>query len=67
MPADSNSPFLFNPEVVDLLACPACVGGLRFVEGKLICAECRRIYPILDGIPVLIAERARPGTIAGAN
>ncbi|MGA3263000.1 MAG: Trm112 family protein [Terracidiphilus sp.] len=43
---------------MDLLACPACLGGLRFDKGKMVCAQCGRIYPIVDGIPALIAERA---------
>ncbi|MGD0521680.1 MAG: Trm112 family protein [Terracidiphilus sp.] len=58
MPADSSHLLPFDPAVVDLLACPACLGGLRLEEGKLVCAECGRVYPIVDGIPVLIAGRA---------
>lgn len=58
MPADSSHLLPFDPAVVDLLACPACLGGLRFDKGKMVCAQCGRIYPIVDGIPALIAERA---------
>ncbi|MGD0547334.1 MAG: Trm112 family protein [Terracidiphilus sp.] len=58
MPADSNSPFIFDPKVVNQLACPACLGGLSLVEDRLVCAECGRAYPVVDGIPVLIAGRA---------
>jgi uncharacterized protein YbaR (Trm112 family) len=58
MPGNSIPPFTFDPVVVDQLACPACLGGLRLDEGKLVCALCGRTYPIVDGIPVLIAERA---------
>jgi uncharacterized protein YbaR (Trm112 family) len=54
MPADANLPVL-NPSVVNQLACPACLGGLSFVESKLVCSGCGRAYPIVDGIPVLIA------------
>jgi uncharacterized protein YbaR (Trm112 family) len=58
MPADSTSlPAAFDPSVVGLLACPACLGGLRLEESKLVCAECGRAYPIVDGIPALIAGR----------
>ncbi len=59
MPADSSQPFPFDPSVMDMLACPACLGGLRVEEGRLVCAECERIFPIVDGIPVLIVERAK--------
>jgi uncharacterized protein YbaR (Trm112 family) len=67
MAADSSSFSPFDPVVVDLLACPACLGGLGLDEGKLICAECGRIYPVVDGIPVLIAERAELTAISGAR
>jgi uncharacterized protein YbaR (Trm112 family) len=61
MPADSSHSFAFDPSVVNQLACPACLGALRMEEGKLLCAECGRAYPIVDGIPVLIAGPAMEG------
>jgi uncharacterized protein YbaR (Trm112 family) len=44
--------------VLELLACPACLGSLSVKEERLVCAACGRGYPIVDGIPVLITERA---------
>jgi uncharacterized protein YbaR (Trm112 family) len=61
MPADSNQPFAFDPTVLDRLACPACLGDLRLEEARLVCASCCRAYPIVDGIPVLIAGREESG------
>jgi uncharacterized protein YbaR (Trm112 family) len=58
MPADSSYPFPLNPAMLGQLACPACLGGLHLEEDRLVCAGCGRGYPIVDGIPVLIAERA---------
>ena len=40
------------------LACPVCFGALRLETAKLVCVECGRAYPVENGIPVLIAERA---------
>jgi uncharacterized protein YbaR (Trm112 family) len=60
MPADSSQPFALAPSVVNQLACPACLGALRLEDGNLLCAECGRAYPIVDGIPVLIAGRENP-------
>ena len=40
------------------LACPVCYGGLRLTETAVHCCGCGRSYPIVDGLPVLIAERA---------
>jgi uncharacterized protein YbaR (Trm112 family) len=57
MPADSSQSPVYDLSVVNQLACPACLGALRIEKGKLLCVECGRAYPILDGIPVLIAGR----------
>jgi uncharacterized protein YbaR (Trm112 family) len=57
MPADSAHPFQFNPIVIEQLACPVCQGNLQMDEARLVCAGCGRAYPIVDGIPVLIAGR----------
>lgn len=40
------------------LACPACRGSLRPVLDQMVCDGCGRAYPVVDGIPVLIEERA---------
>ena len=42
----------------DKLACPACFSPLRLMDTIVTCTNCGRIYPVVDGIPVLIAERA---------
>jgi len=55
MPADSKALSTFDPTVLDQLACPACLGALRLEAMHLLCAACTRAYPIVDGIPVLIA------------
>ncbi len=61
----SLPPALFNPAVLDQLACPACQGNLRLDDARLVCESCRRAYPIVDGIPALIVEQAE--TIAERN
>jgi uncharacterized protein YbaR (Trm112 family) len=58
MPAASNQPIKFDESVVEMLACPACLGGISLVGERLLCAQCGRGYAIVDGIPVLIVERA---------
>ena len=59
MAAESNHP---NPalrsltSILDQLACPSCLSELKLEEMNLRCAGCGRVYPILQGIPVLIPE-----------
>jgi uncharacterized protein YbaR (Trm112 family) len=57
MIADPMALPAFDPSVLTQLACPACLGELRLEAGKLVCAKCSRAYPIVDGIPALIAGR----------
>jgi uncharacterized protein YbaR (Trm112 family) len=45
-------------EWADALVCPACQGALHLDEARVLCAVCGRSYPVVDGIPVLIVERA---------
>jgi len=35
-----------------ILACPACYGPLGLEMTKIVCRNCRKEYPIVDGIPV---------------
>ncbi|MGP9693866.1 Trm112 family protein [Brachybacterium sp. AOP25-B2-12] len=43
------------------LRCPVCRHELRDAEAALRCTGCDRLYPVENGIPVLIAERALEG------
>lgn len=58
MPEKPESRLQFDEESLNELVCPACFGDLRLEEARLACTGCERVYPIVDGIPVLIAERA---------
>jgi hypothetical protein len=46
------------------LACPVCHASLQLQSGHnleaaaILCTGCARRYPIVDGLPVLLAERA---------
>lgn len=48
----------------DQLACPACLSALHLSPQQAVCTGCGRIYPVIDGIPVLIVERATVGADA---
>lgn len=43
---------------LDMLACPACLAALREGPASLCCTVCGRTYPVLDGIPILLVDRA---------
>jgi hypothetical protein len=47
-------------DLLDILVCPVCKKALVLKdEGQsLKCAECRRVYPVRDGIPIMLVEDA---------
>ncbi|MFZ0745818.1 MAG: Trm112 family protein [Terracidiphilus sp.] len=62
MSSEPRNPSTFNKAAfdrwIDQLACPVCLGALRLEETRVVCIGCGRAYPVEDGIPVLIVERA---------
>lgn len=45
---------------LDILVCPVCKAQIELLadESGLRCISCRRVYPIRDEIPVMLAEEA---------
>ncbi|GGF56368.1 Trm112 family protein [Alteromonas lipolytica] len=51
----------FDKKLLEIVACPVCKGKLIYTEQEepgLVCRFDRLVYPINDGIPVLLEERA---------
>ena len=53
---------MLDPKLLEILVCPKCKGELRVSESPpaLICDRCRLLYPIRDGIPILLIDDAEP-------
>ena len=54
---------IIAPELIDILVCPLCKVDVILVEYQsekhgLKCKDCQRIYPIEDGIPVMLVDEA---------
>jgi uncharacterized protein len=47
---------MIDKKLLDLLACPACQGDVMLKDDKIVCTRCQRVYPIVDGIPVLLVD-----------
>jgi hypothetical protein len=47
--------------LLDILVCPLCKAALdlRADESGLKCVQCHRVYPIRDGIPVMLLDEAK--------
>jgi LSD1 subclass zinc finger protein len=48
-------------DLLDLLACPVCRTALtyRLQPESLKCANCGRVYPVRDDIPILLIDEAK--------
>ena len=53
-----------DPRLLEILRCPDCHGDIRPLDAErgLECERCGRVYPIRDGIPVMLLEEASPPT-----
>ena len=50
-----------NPEILEILVCPACKNKVepKPDEIDLKCVSCKRVYPIVDDIPVMLVDEAK--------
>lgn len=53
---------MIDIKLLEILACPACRGDVEYDarNRKINCSECGRKYPVEDGIPVMLIDRAEP-------
>jgi uncharacterized protein YbaR (Trm112 family) len=52
---------VISHELLEILACPKCHTKVDFKEpDKLRCPNCKVVYPIVEGIPVMLIEEAKP-------
>jgi len=49
-----------DPRLLEILRCPECRQTIRVLpdDAGLECTGCRRVYPIVDGIPVMMVDKA---------
>ncbi|MBV8716407.1 MAG: hypothetical protein JO020_33985 [Chloroflexi bacterium] len=47
-----------DPELLAILACPLDKQPVTREGNYLVCGECKRHYPIRDGIPVMLIDEA---------
>ena len=51
-----------DPKLLEILVCPLTKGPLEYDAAgqELISRQAKLIYPIRDGIPIMLPEEARP-------
>ncbi|MBL8023243.1 MAG: Trm112 family protein [Elusimicrobia bacterium] len=47
-------------ELLDILACPKCKGGVNYKEkeNRLHCVKCNLSYEVKEDIPVMLVDQA---------
>jgi len=51
------------PELLDILVCPQSKAPLEYHAGPpevLICRTSKLVYPIRDGVPIMLVDEAAP-------
>lgn len=51
---------MINKDLLNILACPNCKGPVKY-EGEekgLSCGKCLLLFPIREGIPVMLIDEA---------
>ena len=57
-----NTPVSVDPRLLEVLVCPVTRGRLTYdrERNELISAGAKLAFPICDGVPIMLAEDARP-------
>jgi len=55
---------MLDPRLLEILACPLCKAPVREEGERVVCVQCRRRYPVRDGIPVMLVEEAEVPPVA---
>lgn len=48
--------------LLEILVCPDCRGPIEYKDRRkvVVCDDCGLQYPVVDGIPVMLVEEAKP-------
>ena len=51
---------MLSRDLLEMLVCPACKTELEHRENpeSLKCAQCHRVYPVRDGLPIMLIDEA---------
>lgn len=59
-PGPTPVPPAISPDLLAILVCPACRASLTLGEDTLACTGCGLVYPVREGIPILLVDEASP-------
>lgn len=47
---------MISKELLEILACPRCKGGVELTERGLECGVCGVVYEVVDDVPMMILD-----------
>lgn len=58
---EKPSPPSVDPKLLEILVCPVTKSPLKYdaKSGELISSAAKLAYPIIDGVPIMLADKAR--------
>lgn len=56
---------MLDKKLLDILACPSCGGEVKEKSSTIICLKCGLQYPIKNGIPVMLVDKAKKSNYEG--
>jgi uncharacterized protein YbaR (Trm112 family) len=58
----ATNPPSIDPRLLEILVCPVTKGPLEYdaERQELVSRKAKLAYPIRDGIPIMLADEARP-------
>ena len=53
---------MIKKELLEILACPQCKGPITINDDAtgIICHHCHLLYEIVDDIPIMLIDKAKP-------
>ena len=52
---------MLSKDLLEMLVCPACKTDLEYRQTpeSLKCTKCHRVYPVRDGLPIMLIDEAQ--------
>lgn len=50
---------MIKKELLDIIACSKCKAPVQIKDRGLYCQNCDLLYPVINGVPVMLIEKAK--------
>jgi uncharacterized protein YbaR (Trm112 family) len=55
---------MFDQNFLNVLVCPACKAEVVLNNNYIVCTQCKRQYPIRNGIPIMLGTEAENNDVS---